>query len=167
MAGLDLHWTCVKHNTMYVSVNWSLVQINISFLVSWVIVTQLCPTLCNSMDCSLPSSSVHGILQARILECVAILFSRGSSWPRDQTGVSCIAGRFFTTDLAGKQSVTSLVFCFTVCFVLPFLYLSPQLQSLWRQGPYTVQHWIHHCLSLSCTSRCSTFKQQKPKNLSD
>ena len=48
------------------------------------------------MDCSLPGSSVHGILQARILEWVAISFSRGSSWPRDRTPVSCIAGRFFT-----------------------------------------------------------------------
>ena len=48
------------------------------------------------MDCSLPGSSVHGILQARILEWVAISFSRGSSWPRDQTQVSCIADRFFT-----------------------------------------------------------------------
>ena len=61
-----------------------------------VLVTQLCPTLCNPVDCSPPGSSVHGILQARILEWVAISFSRGSSPPRDQTRVSCIAGRFFT-----------------------------------------------------------------------
>ena len=53
-------------------------------------VTQLCPNLCNPMDCSLPDSSVHGILQARILERVAISFSRGSSQPRNQTWVSCI-----------------------------------------------------------------------------
>jgi len=46
--------------------------------------------------------SVHGILQARILEWVAFPFSRGSSQPRDQTGVSCIAGGFFTTELSGK-----------------------------------------------------------------
>jgi len=45
------------------------------------------------MDCSPPVSSVHGILQARILEWVAIAFSRGSSSPRDQTQISCIAGR--------------------------------------------------------------------------
>ena len=45
---------------------------------------------------SLPSSSVHGMLQARTLEWVAIPFYRGSSWPRHQTWVSCIAGRFFT-----------------------------------------------------------------------
>ena len=48
------------------------------------------------MDCSLPGSSVHGIFQARVLEWVAISFSRGSSQPRDQTQVSCIAGRHFT-----------------------------------------------------------------------
>ena len=58
--------------------------------------TQSYLTLCDPMDCSLPGSSVHGILKARILEWVAIPFSRGSSWPRDQTQVSCIAGRCFT-----------------------------------------------------------------------
>ena len=59
-------------------------------------VTQSCPTLCNSMDCSLPGFSVHGIFQARVLEWVAFSFSRGSSQCRDQTQVSCIAGRRFT-----------------------------------------------------------------------
>ena len=59
-------------------------------------VAQSCPTLCNPVDCSLPGSSVHGILQARILEWVAISFSRGSSWLRDQTQVSRIAGRCLT-----------------------------------------------------------------------
>ena len=57
---------------------------------------QSCPTLCNPMDCSPPGSSVHGILQARVLEWVAISFSRGSSPPRDRTQVSCIEGRLFT-----------------------------------------------------------------------
>ena len=60
-----------------------------------VLVAQLCPTLCNPMDGSPPGSSVHGILQARILKWIAIPFSRRSSQPRDQTRVSCIAGRFF------------------------------------------------------------------------
>ena len=59
-------------------------------------VTQLCPTLCDSMDYSLPASSVRGILQARILEWVAIPFTRGCSPPRDQTQVFHIAGRFLT-----------------------------------------------------------------------
>ena len=51
------------------------------------LVTQLCPTFCNQMDYSLPGPSVHGILQARILEWVVIPFSRGSSQPRDQTPI--------------------------------------------------------------------------------
>ena len=59
-------------------------------------VAQSCPTLCNPMDCSLPGFSVHGIFQARVLEWVAISFSKGSSRPRDRTQVSCIVGRRFT-----------------------------------------------------------------------
>ena len=58
---------------------------------------QSCPALCDPMDCSPPGSPVHGILQARILEWAAISFSRGSSRPRDQICVSCIADGFFTT----------------------------------------------------------------------
>ena len=63
------------------------------------------------MDCSLPvyrcqgtGSSVHGILQARVLEWVAISFSRGSSWPRDRTQVSCNAVGFFTVNTPGSQN---------------------------------------------------------------
>ena len=58
-------------------------------------VAQLYLTLCDPVGCSPTGSSVHGILQARILEWVAISFSRGSSWPRDQTQVSHTAGRHF------------------------------------------------------------------------
>ena len=61
-----------------------------------VLVAQGCPILCNPTDCSPPGSSVHEILQARILEWVVIPFSRGSSQPWGQTWVSCITGRFFT-----------------------------------------------------------------------
>ena len=55
-------------------------------------VAQSCPALCDPMD-----YTAHRILQARILERVAFPFSKGSSQPRDRTGISCIAGRFFTT----------------------------------------------------------------------
>ena len=57
---------------------------------------QSCPTLCDPMDCHPPGSSVHGILQTRKLEWVAMPSSRGSSQPRDQTQVSRITGSFFT-----------------------------------------------------------------------
>ena len=73
---------------------------------TWSDVTQSYPTLCDPVDCSPPGSSIHGILQARILEWVAISFSRGSSQPRDQTRVSHIAGRRFnlwaTREAPGK-----------------------------------------------------------------
>ena len=73
--------------------------------------TQSCPTLCDRTVCSPPGSSVHGISQARVLEWVAIPFSRRSSPPRDQTQVSCIAGRFFTiwaTILHAKSTFKNL-----------------------------------------------------------
>ena len=62
----------------------------------------LCLTLCDHVGCRQPGSSVHGILQARVLEWVAISFSRGSSWPRDQAHISFIAGGFFTAEPLGK-----------------------------------------------------------------
>ena len=62
----------------------------------WSEVSQSCLTLCGPIDCSLPCSSIHGIFQARVLEWIAISFSRGPSRPRDRTQVSCIVGRCFT-----------------------------------------------------------------------
>ena len=62
-----------------------------------VLVSKLCLTLCNFMNCNPPGSSVHGILQTRILEWVAVSYSRGSSQPRDQIQISGTAGIFFTT----------------------------------------------------------------------
>ena len=61
-----------------------------------VLVAQARGALCHPVDCSPPGSSSHGILQARVLEWVAISFCRGSSQPRDRTLVSHIAGSFFT-----------------------------------------------------------------------
>ena len=77
-------------------------------------VTQSCPTLCDPVDCSLPGSSVHGIFQARILEWVAISFSRRSSWPMDWTRVTRIVGRCFIiwatreVPLIGKSTLKSI-----------------------------------------------------------
>ena len=87
-----------------------------------MLVAQPCPTLWDPMDCSLPGSSVHGILQARILKWVALPFFRGSSQPRDRTQVSHIASGFFTvwatkdkftkfsiSNQHGKNTLSSLV----------------------------------------------------------
>ena len=68
-------------------------------------VIQSCPTLCDPMD-----NTVHGILQARILEGVVFPFSRGSFQPRDWTQVSCIAGGFFTS--WATREAHELLFCF-------------------------------------------------------
>ena len=71
-------------------------------------VIQLCPTLWDTVDYSLPGSSIHGIFQARILEWVAISFSRGSSQPRDWTQVSHIRGRHCTVWATREVSVKEL-----------------------------------------------------------
>ena len=90
-----------------------------------VVVAQLCRILCDLMGCSPPGSSVHGILQAGILEWVAIPFSRGSSWPRDWPWVSCLTGGFFTPEHQGSPHIyislyaclhaKSLQSCLTLC----------------------------------------------------
>ena len=93
----------VKKGELFCCLNWNVVIFIIKYLyqghklclVSYTkkhnLVAQSYQSLCNSKDCSPPGSSVHGILQARILEWVAISFSRGSSWPRDWTHVSCVS----------------------------------------------------------------------------
>ena len=72
------------------------IQYTLLCLVKWSEVAQSCLTLCDPMDCSLPGSSVHGILQAIVLEWIAISFSRGSSQPRARTWVSHTVDRHFT-----------------------------------------------------------------------
>ena len=78
-----------------------------------MLVTQSCPALCDPIYYSPPCLSAHGILQARTIEWVAIPFSRGASWPRNQTRVSYIAGRFFTSEPPGKPFATlaTMLFC--------------------------------------------------------
>ena len=81
--------------------------------IQWSEVAQLCPTLWDPLDCSLPGSSVHGIFQARILEWVAISFSRGTSRLRARTPVSLIVGRRFTvwaTSVLSASFMPSTVF---------------------------------------------------------
>ena len=84
------------------------------FLLEKVKGIESCPTFCNSMDCSLPGASVHGILQTRILEWVASAVCRASSQPRDWTRVSCIAVEFLT-NWATREARTFYL-CFD-CFI--------------------------------------------------
>ena len=97
-------------------------------------VAQSCPTLCDPVDCSSPGSSVHGILQARILEWVVVSFSRGSSWPRDRTQVPRIAGRHFNLWATRKAfSIYQLVGTFLGALTIKNL---PQTQEtrVWSLG---------------------------------
>ena len=101
-----------------------------------VLVAQSCLTLWHPMDCSLPASSVHRIFQARVLEWVAIPFSRGSSWPRDWTWVSCIASRFLTIWVHRNEGQFSSVAqsCPTLCDLMdcstPGFHVHHQLPEL-------------------------------------
>ena len=84
-------------------------------------VTESCPTLSNPMDCGPPGSSIHGIFQARVLEWVAISFSRGSSPPRDRTQVSALQTDALPSEPPGKPymqlaaAAKSLQSCPTLC----------------------------------------------------
>ena len=86
--------------------------------VKWSEVAQSCPTLGDPMDRSLPDSSVHGIFQAVVLEWIAILFSRGSSRPRDRTQVSHIVYRRFTIWATRK-----VIYCYTYIHVYNSSYI--------------------------------------------
>ena len=113
-------------------------------------VAKLCLNLCDPMDCSPPGSPVHEILQARILEWVAISYSRGSSWPRDRAHISCVShitGRLFTTESPGKslhyvavatQSLSCVQLCVapqTVAHRAP-LFMGFPRQEYWSGLPF-------------------------------
>ena len=137
---------------------------------------------CNPMDCNLPGFSVHGVFQTRILEQVAISFSRGSSRPRDWacvSWVSCMAGRCFTTEPPGKpkflryQSFTSILqtllrnkgFC-----PLQLHMLEPE-SSVWLyllMGPVktTKDKWDHKGGTLIQQAWCPYKKRMRQKNVS-
>ena len=71
-------------------------------------ITQSCPTLCDPMDCSLPCSSAHGILQARVPEWVVVLFSRGSSQPRDQPSSPALQADLLLSEPLGNPKNTGV-----------------------------------------------------------
>ena len=109
MISIDIKKHLTKFNDIYgKNSHESLYRGNVCVCVCvcvCVLVTQSCPTLCNPMDCTLPGFFVHGILQARILEWVAIPFSRGSSQPKDQTQISCITGYLYHLSYQGSPNI--------------------------------------------------------------
>ena len=114
-----------------------------NLLMKWSKVAQSCPTLCEPMGCSPPCSSIHGIFQARVLEWVAISFSRGSSRPRDRTWVSCIGGRCFSLSHQGSPLISVsnrnlwiVSMEYMLCFLLHSLQMD-QTKSLRRALIFT------------------------------
>ena len=107
-------------------------------------------TLCNPMDCSLRGYSVHGIFQSRILEWVAFSFSRRSSRPRDQTRVSRIVGRRFTTWATRevKQCIFTVVWRYSVIWVLVSFLTEDICKN--RGASQVAQWWRIHLQCLSC-----------------
>ena len=141
------HKTCLsKGLSLYRQMHWRLRwqrpyvwgPLMTKFLrVVMYLVAQLCPTLCNPMDCSPPGSSVHRLSKKKILEWVAIPFSRGSSWLRDRTWVSCIAGRFLTKSWHSqtKRLLRILVYL-TACQILAIKVetkLSKPRKNIWEE----------------------------------
>ena len=117
-------------------------------------VAQSCPTLCDPMNCSPPGTSVHGILQNRILEWVAIPFSRGSSQPRDWTQISLTAGGFFIIwegvstykMIFGKTTTEFASLPSTICVARFCLSESVSLSSHW-------ENWTSSVPFKACISR--------------
>ena len=116
---LNVWWSCWSCPRLVgISPHYVVVQVQIFVLFPfsnqpWTflcccLVTKSCPTLCNPMKCSPPDSSVHGIPQAKILNSVAIFFSREYSSPRDQSHVFCIGKRIFTTEPSGSPPICKI-----------------------------------------------------------
>ena len=129
----------------------STVCIHVCMYAKWL---QSCLTMCNPMVCSPAGSSVHGILQARILQLVVISFSRGSSRPRNRTQVSrvsCIAGGFFTGEPWGKPICTHISPLFYFLDFLPIQVTKEhgvEFSVLYRWFPLVIC-FIHSSVSMS------------------
>ena len=119
-------------------------------------VSQLCPTLSDPMDCSLPGSSVHGIFQAIILEWIAISFSKESSRPRDRTRVSHIVDRRFTICDLSQKANPGLLHC------------RQTLYDLSHEGSPSSREGNGKPLQYTCLeNRMKSMKMQKDRTLKD
>ena len=145
---------------------------------SCVLHAQVCPTLCDPMDCSPPGSSVHGIFQARISECVAISSSRGSSQPRDGTRAPCISclGRQIlyhcaTWEARGRRHTPSKVLPSLECIIHFRLQMQTTVGALGGRGTLRIPAsvfrptfpWFQDaCKSHTCSLICSPGHRQLP-----
>ena len=89
-------------NLIAIFMVWGQNRVEIKY--STCLIAQSCPILCDPVDCSPPGSSVHGILQARILEWIAISFSKGSSQPKDRTHILSLVADSLPAEPSGKPN---------------------------------------------------------------
>ena len=142
ITGTDKSVKCCRLMSLFAA-SWMLLTMSLFFGVPK---SQLCPTLCDLVDCSLPGFSIHGILKTRILEWVAIPFSRGSSWPRDWTQVSCIAGRFLMVWAIRETLKSEIIQVFkSEWFAVPMKKLKSKLiwgktATCWPLGTHSSEH---------------------------
>ena len=111
---------------------------------------QLCPTLCDPMDCSPPGSSAHGILQGRILERVAMLSSRRSSQPRERTLSSALTGGFFYKIKSLKKKKTSTQQCSHDCMLYIHTHYHNHIPSGFSKCSY--RHYSRYSIHVSYSS---------------
>jgi len=129
-----------------------------------MLVAQLCPTLCDPVNCSPPDSSVHGILQAKILKWVAIHFSRGFSQRRDQTQVSHVAGRIFT--IWATREAPMVLYCSWISASVFMVSVKPQGDPV--DWPISFQFKLFVCVWVRVgvmTSRLFTWAGNPPSLL--
>ena len=138
-------WTSGSSRFMYCwSPAWRILSITLLACEVWSEVAQLCPTLCDPMNYSLPGSSVHGIFQARVLEWVAVSFSRGSSRPRDRSWVSRIVSMWDECNCVVVWTFFGIAFQWDGNENWPFPVLWPLLSFL-----DLLAYWVYHFHSIN------------------
>ena len=128
--------------------NWTTTSSDL--VIVKVLVAQSCLILCDPMDYSLPSSFVQGILQARMLEWLAISFFWGSSQPEDRIRVFCIAGRFFIRDALSHKSHLNNVF--------KLFFKSPNKEIFFNKRLIIEFIWMHTFLFIDFVSKIAREK---------
>ena len=149
-AGLETHCTMYTHVYIHTCTH-ALYYVHHACIRSlfshvWLFATH--------MDCSLPGSSVHGTLQARMLEWVAIPFSRGSTQPKDQTRVSCIAGKFFAIwdTREARMFIYMIHFCHLYTYMCVYIYCTVYTYTCMLHAIYAFAFFFFFCSLLKMQS---------------
>ena len=142
--------------------DWMPDTVYFTFCFVSCLVAKSCPTLVTPWTCNSPGSSVHGISQGRILEWVTISFSRGYFQLRDQTSLSCIVGRYFTTESPGKLCI--LLWVLNISYSRNILELCSRIQLRYLETVWSIWHLLLNsavATRLEKVSFLSNLKEEK------